>query len=250
MTKPANESPRIIHLPEVVSTNKTLREWNDREKLPEGSVVVADYQTAGRGQPGNSWESEAGSNLTFSLVLYPDCIPARMQFLISQIASLSIKETLDRYAEDITVKWPNDIYWRDKKICGILIENDLSGSYIYCSLLGIGLNLNQKEFVSPAPNPVSLTQITGQTYDRRELLDTFLPIFYQYYLLLLQEEYDLIRDRYRRALFRGEGYHPFQDDQGLFRARIHDIETTGHLLLELPDGEQRRYAFKEVSYIL
>lgn len=248
--KQKDESPRIIHLKEVISTNKSLRDMIEQERLPEGSVVMADFQTAGRGQPGNSWESESGKNLTFSIVLYPDCIPANKQFLISQIASLSVKETLDRYTDGISVKWPNDIYWHEKKICGMLIENDLSGQYIYCSLIGIGINLNQKEFVSNAPNPVSLTHITGKEYDREEVLNTFLSIFYPYYLSLLQEAYEPIRSAYRSALFRGEGYHTFQDVNGRFTARIRDIETTGHLILQLPDMQQRRYAFKEVSYIL
>jgi len=243
-----NESPRIIHLEEVISTNKSLRKLVEQEKLPEGSVVMADFQTAGRGQPGNSWESENGKNLTFSLVLYPECIPANKQFLISQIASLSVKETLDAYTDDISVKWPNDIYWKEKKICGMLIENDLSGPYIYSSYIGIGINLNQKEFFSNAPNPVSLTQITGKEYDREEVLHRFLAIFYPYYLSLLQEKYDLIRTTYRATLFRGEGYHSFEDENGSFLAKIKEIETTGHLILQLEDKEERRYAFKEVSY--
>ena len=117
--------PQIIRLEEASSTNHYLRDLLARGPLPEGSVVVTENQTAGRGQIGNVWESEPGKNLTFSLVLYPDCIPANRQFLISQIAALSVKETLEAYTGDVTVKWPNDIYWKDKKICGMLIENDL-----------------------------------------------------------------------------------------------------------------------------
>ena len=102
-----------------------------------------------------------------------DLLPANRQFLISQITALSVKETLDEYVDDVTVKWPNDIYWRDRKICGMLIENDLSGRELYCSVLGIGININQREFLSDAPNPVSLTQITGLEYDREEILNKF-----------------------------------------------------------------------------
>lgn len=250
MTLQENELPRIIRLKEVVSTNKSLRELAEEQELPEGSVVVADFQTAGRGQPGNSWESEAGMNLTFSVVLYPDCIPANKQFLISQIAALSVKETLDQYTDGITVKWPNDIYWKDKKICGMLIENDLTGAFIFRSVIGIGINLNQKEFRSNAPNPVSLSSITGKVYDKEEILDRFLTIFYNYYLRLLQEEYEEIRESYRSALYRGTGYHPFHDETGAFAARIETIEPSGHLLLQLMDGTKRRYAFKEVSYLI
>lgn len=243
-------SPRIIHLPEARSTNSSLREWLALERLPEGSVLVADNQVAGRGQIGNSWESEPGKNLTFSLVLYPDCLPANQQFFISEIASLSVKETLDAYVGDVSVKWPNDIYWKDRKICGMLIENDLAGFYLYSSIIGIGINVNQADFRSKAPNPVSLRQITGKEYDKEEILGHFLSLFYDYYLALLQEQYGLIRERYRSALYRSAGYHPYRDEQGAFEARIHHIEPTGHLVLQLRDGSLRRYAFKEVSYLL
>ena len=245
-----NESPRILRVAETTSTNSLLRELVIKESLAEGSVVVADFQTAGRGQIGNTWESEAGKNLMFSLVLYPTCIPANRQFLISQIAALSVKEALDLYADHITVKWPNDIYWKDRKICGMLIENDLSGQHLYCSVVGIGLNINQEIFRSDAPNPVSLTQITGKTYDREDVLVCFLRIFFNYYFLLLQEKEEEIRAAYMAALYHGDGYYFYIDENGSFEARIHAIEPTGHLILQLRDGERRRYAFKEVTTVV
>ena len=248
--KKENETPQILWLKETDSTNNHLRRLLDKEQLPEGSLVVTDFQTAGKGQVGNSWESEAGMNLMFSLLLYPDFIPANRQFLISQIASLSVKETLDAYTDFIQVKWPNDIYWKDRKICGMLIENDLSGQLLYCSIIGIGLNLNQSLFRSNAPNPISLTQITGKKYDREEVLNRFLRIFFQYYCLLLQVKEEEVRTAYMQALYHGEGYHRYRDGQGQFEARIQAIEPTGHLILQLRDGEQRRYAFKEVTTLV
>ena len=245
-----NKTPQILWLKETDSTNNHLRRLLDKEQLPEGSLVVTDFQTAGKGQVGNSWESEAGMNLMFSLLLYPDFIPANRQFLISQIASLSVKETLDAYTDFIQVKWPNDIYWKDRKICGMLIENDLSGQLLYCSIIGIGLNLNQSLFRSNAPNPISLTQITGKKYDREEVLNRFLRIFFQYYCLLLQEKEEEVRTAYMQALYHGEGYHRYRDGQGQFESRIQAIEPTGHLILQLRDGEQRRYAFKEVTTLV
>ncbi|MDF9829973.1 biotin--[acetyl-CoA-carboxylase] ligase [Parabacteroides sp. PF5-6] len=244
-----NSKPEIIHLEEVVSTNLSLRERLNGRSLPEGSVLWADRQTAGRGQMGNSWESEAGANLTFSTVLYPDVLPANRQFLIAQITALSVKETLDTYTDQITIKWPNDIYWRDRKICGMLIENDLAGPVIYCSIQGVGLNLNQKRFHSDAPNPVSLTQITGQSYDREEILHQFLTRFYAYYLFLLQEKEEEIRSRYHAALYRRDGFHLYEDIDGSFEATLETIEPTGHLVLRLRDNSLRRYAFKEVGFV-
>ena len=245
----ANEKPRFIRLNETTSTNNYLRGLVGKEPLPEGSVVVTEFQTAGRGQVGNSWESEGGRNLMFSVILYPDFLPANRQFLISQIAALSVKETLDQYIDDVTVKWPNDIYWKDRKICGMLIENDLTGHSLYCSVIGIGININQREFLSNAPNPVSLFQITGREYEREELLNSFLKRLYDRYLGLILEKEEEIRNSYMAALYRGEGFYPYRDEQGVFQARIQGIEPTGHLILELNDGEVRRYAFKEVSVV-
>ncbi len=243
------EQPRIIRIKETDSTNRYLREINGQEKLPEGSIVVAGYQTAGRGQTGNSWESEPDENLLFSIVLFPDCIPANRQFLISQIASLAVKRTLDNYTSGITVKWPNDIYRNEKKICGMLIENDLSGTSIYSSIIGIGININQSGFRSQAPNPVSLKQITGKTYNLEKILEVFRNHFYTLYLSLLKEEHDEIRKAYMDALYRKEGFHSFSDEKGCFEARIYAIEDTGHLLLEDNSGAIRRYAFKEVTFL-
>ena len=208
-------APRIIHVAETVSTNSLIRDLMAMEKLAEGSVAVADFQTAGRGQVGNKWESERGRNLTFSVIVYPEHLPANRQFLISQISALSVKETLDYYVDEVTVKWPNDIYWCDKKICGMLIENELAGNRMFDSIVGIGINLNQWEFRGDAPNPVSLCQIIGREVSREE-----------------------------------EGFYPYEDACGRFEAEIADVELTGHLLLRTREGETRRYAFKEVSCVL
>lgn len=250
MNNNEENTPRIIHLKETNSTNAYLRNLLQTERLPEGSVVYVDFQTAGRGQLGNVWESEEGKNITFSVVIYPDVIPANMQFVISEIAALSVKETLDCYTDGCTVKWPNDVYWHDKKICGMLIENDLSGKFIYQSILGIGININQQIFRGDAPNPISLSLVTGKEYDRDEVLSKFLEIFYDKYLTVLKGDLDVIHKTYKAALYRGEGFYSYKDENGTFNACIHEIEPSGHMLLRLENGEIRRYAFKEVSVVL
>ena len=242
--------PRIIRLQKTDSTNNYLHALARPEQLGEGSVVWAEFQTAGRGQIGNSWESAEGENLTFSVVLYPTFLLANRQFLISQITALSVKQTLDRYVDDITVKWPNDIYWRDRKICGMLIENDLSGQFIYSSILGIGININQKEFKSNAPNPVSLYQIIGKRTDRENFLQEFLERLYANYLLLLQEKEVLIQEAYRQSLYRREGFYLYEDANGRFEAAIEEIEPSGYLHLRLRDNTIRRYEFKEVRFVI
>ena len=158
----------MIALEETDSTNRYISQLCNelQESVAELTTVTAEFQTAGKGQRGNTWEAERGKNLLFSFVLYPTFLEARRQFILSQIVSLSIKEELDRWSDEITIKWPNDIYWRDKKICGILIENDLSGHFIGRSISGIGININQNEFHSDAPNPVSQKQNTGQQHER------------------------------------------------------------------------------------
>lgn len=175
-------------------------------------------------------------------------LQANEQFLLSQITALAVKEMLSEYTDGVTVKWPNDVYWKDRKLCGMLIENDLTGRTISCSICGIGVNINQKAFLSDAPNPVSLTQITGEEYDLQELLLRFRERFYQLYLLLLQGQKEEIRSRYRKALYRGKGYHPYSDAGGTFEAEIAAIAPTGLLTLRLAGGETRLYAFKEVEF--
>ncbi|MDR1937718.1 MAG: biotin--[acetyl-CoA-carboxylase] ligase [Tannerellaceae bacterium] len=241
--------PRIIRLKETQSTNQYIREYIIKERLPEGSVVTAEYQTAGRGQAGTHWESAPGANLMFSLVIYPHWIPVNRQFILSRMAALAAKDTLNAYTDGVSVKWPNDIYRRHKKIGGILIENHIAGQQIQSSIIGMGLNLNQNRFTGDAPNPVSLRQITGKEYDREEVLDRFLRIWGNYYLLLLQEKEEDICTAYMEALYRREGFFTYRDAGGLFEARIHSVEPAGCLLLQLRNGEIRRYAFKEVSYI-
>ncbi|MDR0750065.1 MAG: biotin--[acetyl-CoA-carboxylase] ligase, partial [Tannerellaceae bacterium] len=140
--------PRLIRLAQTESTNMYLQMLTETEEIPSGSVVLADFQTAGRGQTGNSWVSEAGRNLTFSILFRPIDVPANMTFVISEMVSLSVKYTLDKYIPDVCVKWPNDIYCKDEKLAGILIENVIMHGKIIQSVIGIGINIHQTEFCS------------------------------------------------------------------------------------------------------
>ena len=250
MKKNEIEKPCIVHLDEVNSTNAYIQSLPKEEALPNGSLVWADFQTAGRGQIGNVWESAAGENLTFSMIFYPSFLKANNQFLISQIVALSVKQALDSYTDDISIKWPNDIYWKDKKICGMLIENDLAGQYIYSSIIGIGININQEKFCGGAPNPVSLSQIVGKKVDVEEVLRRFLEPIYGNYLKLMNEETDEIRCQYLDSLYRKEGFFLYKDAEGDFMAEFAGIEPTGHLLLRDKNGRMRRYEFKEVKFRL
>lgn len=242
----------IQQIDETDSTNNLLSHRCQVEKVPEFTTIWAEKQTSGKGQRGNAWESESGKNLTFSIVLYPASINARKQFILSMMISLAIHDVLSLYTNDISIKWPNDIYWKDKKICGILIENELQGSEISQSVIGIGININQTAFRSLAPNPVSLKLITAQDYDREMLLQQILNTIYLYYEEIKRDKektFDQFHQHYMGHLYLRERTALFHDANGIFRARIVSTEPDGHLLLEDETGMIRRYAFKEVQYI-
>ena len=185
-----------------------------------------------------------------SFVLFPVFWEARCQFFISQIISLAIKEELSTYTEDISIKWPNDIYWKEKKICGILIENDLMGRNICQSIAGIGININQEAFHGAAPNPVSIYQITGKQYDIFEILKNIMLRIQSYYCQLKKDDTTSIVTRYTESLFRKEGMHRYKDVDGEFLARIICVEPEGRLILEDEKQVRRAYMFKEVEYLL
>ena len=240
----------LIHLEETDSTNKYLNELCNKQCVEELTTITADFQTSGRGQRGNSWESEAGQNLMFSFVLYPTFLKARRQFLLSQIISLAIKEELERYVSNISIKWPNDIYWKEKKICGMLIENDLMGRNISQSIVGIGININQEAFHGAAPNPVSIYQITGKQYDIFEILKNIMLRIQSYYCQLKKDDTTSIVTRYTESLFRKDGMHRYKDADGEFLAQIVCVEPEGKLILEDEIQTKRGYMFKEVEYLL
>lgn len=245
----------MIHLNETDSTNRYLQQLCQEagnNKVEEFTTVCADYQTAGKGQRGNSWEAARGANLLFSFVCYPTFVPIRQQFVLSQLISLGIKETLDEYCSDISIKWPNDIYWKEKKICGILIENDLQGNSIGRCISGIGLNINQEVFLSDAPNPISLKQITRKHYQRETILEKVMQRIEQSYQKLKEDSAyaSELATRYAASLFRREGLHCYQDKDGLFNARLVRVEADGRFVLMDEVNQERSYLFKEVQYVL
>jgi len=252
---------RIIHLVETTSTNQFLKEnashlSSCQEKPFTASseesitVVVADYQTAGKGQGTNTWESEKGKNLLFSILVHPTTLPIERQYILSEAAALSYKEVLDTYTEGISVKWPNDIYWQDRKVSGTLIETSLSKGVFKDFIIGTGINVNQKEFRSDAPNPVSLCQITGREIPLEEVLDRVVEKFEEYYQMVIEDAYETISKRYHEALYRKEGLFPYRDRNGEFTASIDHVKDNGHLVLKDTDGNAREYAFKEVQFVM
>ena len=250
--------PKHINVPTerikiLASTNDYLAELCKQGKAEEFYTVIAEDQTDGKGQRGNSWESEPGKNLTFSIVLYPTAIEANKQFHLSMLASIAIIDTLTDYTDGFSIKWPNDIYWHDKKICGILIENELEGQYLSQSIIGIGLNINQTEFLSSAPNPVSLYQIIGKEIDKDEVFSKIIHALLGGYKALEDnfiEASSCISHLNKKFLYRKDDFHIYQDKDGTFEARIHNVGNDGYLYLEDTGNNIRKYAFKEVTYII
>lgn len=242
----------VIELPETPSTNTWAKEHAN--ELSHGDIVVTPCQTAGRGQRGNTWEAEPGKNLTFSILLRPECIQPADQFLISEIVSLAVADTIaDALASaghplPVMVKWPNDIYVSDHKIAGILIEHSIYGQNIGHTVAGIGLNVNQSRFISDAPNPVSMAQLARREFELSPIMHRIRD---NVATQLLNPNPKATHSRYHRLLWRNDGKeHPFATPQGEhFSASIAEVAPTGILTL-LVDGARRSFAFKEVSFTL
>lgn len=240
----------LVHwIDTCASTNSELAALPD---APHGYTIACRTQTAGRGQRGNTWEAAPGMNLTFSTVLRPQAISAARQFELSMLVSMAVANVADSLLAPVgkhaAIKWPNDIYVDNKKICGILIENTLSGTAISRAIVGVGLNVNQTCFESDAPNPASIKTFTGRSYDldrlMQQLADEIVFIFSRYEA---NQCPDLLTAAYMERLWRGNGEWPFALPDGTrFCAAIERVGTDG--MLYLSNGGV--YAFKEVQFVL
>ena len=253
---------RKLHITETPSTNTWLMEHCREEDYPNLFTVYTFRQTAGRGQAGNAWESEPGKNLSFSTLFRISTIEqaARLNMLVP----LAVVRVL---GESFTIKWPNDIYWGDKKVAGLLNENVIIGSRIAFAVAGIGVNVNQEVFRSDAPNPVSLRQITGKTYELEPLIDRIVDEMRA--LLPLLDDQEALKQQYMAHLYRREGFYPYverevsvapttiaqagktnEEKHVPFLAEIADVDGFGRLVLRTETGELRTYHFKEIRFVL
>jgi len=242
-----------LFIEETESTNSYCS--SHEEELGEMTMVAAERQLCGRGQRGNSWEAAPGENLTFSIFCRPSGVEAREQFIISEATALGVVEYLASRGIEAKVKWPNDIYVGDRKICGILIEHALTGSEISRSILGVGINVNQREFLSDAPNPESMARLTGLRYDIREearAVGAEIEKLLEY--AATPDGRAAIHNEFRHRMWRADGLpHPFRDRASgrEFSGVISDVASDGFLSVEeCGSGEIRRYAFKEVEFLL
>lgn len=249
-----------MFIPEINSTNTYLKAHPELGQDEDLFALRTDYQTAGRGQLSNGWESERGKNLLCSLRWRNTNIPVAEAFRINEIVAVAICRMNLVSGDSPVIKWPNDIYVGDKKLAGILVENSLCGGVVSESIIGIGLNVNQTMFVS-APNPTSLALETGRQWDVEAVMQQVLASFRE----VITWSHTRVHETYIGHLYRKDGFYPYRerevslqptapiwDDKQKddFLAQIKDVTPQGELVLEQEDGTQKRYHFKQIQYIL
>ena len=247
-----NKITQLIRLKETDSTNREVFRLLQNQTLPEGTVLMAENQFAGRGQGQSSWESEPGKNLTFSLILRPVFLPPAEQFYLNQTIALGIKDCLEKFlpSGNISIKWPNDIYYANGKIAGILIENRILGSQFDLSVAGIGINVNQQAFLSDAPNPVSMISISGKSFLLDHILKTCAEDILSWYQVLKKKDFYKIKSAYITHMYGFGKWMNFKSSEKLFQGMISGVDDYGRLQIKDADGRTHSFDFKEVSFIL
>jgi BirA family transcriptional regulator, biotin operon repressor / biotin---[acetyl-CoA-carboxylase] ligase len=241
---------QMEHLSRTDSTNNYASRQLMTKRLPEGIVYSTSAQERGRGQVNQHWESEPAKNITMSVVLYPEFVPILSQFLISKAVALAVYDFVSAYVPDVHIKWPNDIYVGKKKIAGTLIENSLRGGVISSSIVGIGLNINQRLFVSDAPNPVSLSLLTDKEFELDDCLEELCDRLDHWYMQLKTGEIQKINETYARRLFRMDEWAPYRAGEEEFEGKITGVDEIGRLVIEKRDGTKQQFHLKEVEFII
>lgn len=241
----------FFYIEETTSTNQLLWQKSSEHCLSEGFTIRTDFQTNGRGQGHNTWEAEKGKNLLCSLLLFPKRIAINQQFLLSEIVALSVKNVLQKaLGKTVKIKWPNDIYVKEKKIAGILIENKIIGQEFAAAIIGIGLNINQTQFLSNAPNPISMKMLCCKDFDIEEIMFSI-----REEILSFHEHFDKnsenLQKEYFNSLFRNDNFYPYKTPEGnFFQAKIEQVLPSGQLVLVDSEAEKHIYNFKEVEFVI
>ena len=240
----------FLHLEKTDSTNAYLQRKQSETDI-RNWVVSANEQTAGKGMGNNGWESESGQNLTFSLAVDMGFLPAERQFLLSEAVPLGIIEVLDDIltAEKLSIKWPNDIFYENRKLAGILINSTIKANMMDVSIIGIGLNVNQMQFKDWPTHPISLQQITGKEYDLQPLLEKIVESLYNK-VEILKTAPTAIEEAYLQRLYRYKAWGNYEVDEKEMRLFITDIDPFGRLLLQDEEGKGYGFDVKEIKFIL
>jgi BirA family transcriptional regulator, biotin operon repressor / biotin---[acetyl-CoA-carboxylase] ligase len=244
-----NTNFKIVHKDTVTSTNDDIKKLIVQDAVSECLVLIADEQTAGRGQRDNKWFSLPGENLTISIAYTPQYLEISKQFYLSKAVSLAVFQYLSSKTKQVKIKWPNDILCFGKKICGILVENSISSNTIKQSIIGIGLNLNQIQFPAELNQAVSLRMLTNTSFNIRSELDLLLIEMDCAFQLLQQQDYQTIDKRYHQNLLQIFSLAFFKDSKGIFKGRIIGTLIGGQLIIEDEQNNLRTYNHKEVEFV-
>ena len=230
------------------STNNWAAQCLARERVSEGTVFITDQQYQGRGQRGRVWHSEPHKNLTFSVVLYPTFLEASQGFCLHMVTALALHQALAGYLPNrLATKWPNDLYYQDKKLGGVLIENTVEQQQLVASVIGIGLNVNQTHFDEPRPTSLALAR--GQSFDLASLLAALLEALEAYYLQLRDQGAAALQGRYAERLYWRNALHTFCDGMHTFQGTIQGVDGVGRLVMGCADGATRRFCAQEISFV-
>ena len=241
----------FVTIKEVDSTNNFLKQLASNSKpVIEGTVIMAENQTAGRGQQQNGWYAEAGKNLTFSLLLKPSFLPVTQQFDLVRAVSLGVFDALHPLLGDsLKIKWPNDIYYGNRKLGGMLIENMIQGGQIKNAIVGIGLNINQEKFPDNLPNATSVKQILQQDYDLKTLLSDICRHIEAYYLNLKAGKILFVRETYLTRLYWLNEQKEYKSKDGQFAGTIKSVKDNGILVVENNKHEELEFSLKEIEFV-
>lgn len=238
----------FIELENINSTNDFASKLIKQNKVDDESLIFTHYQYSGRGLSKNVWKSEKSKNILISLILFPN-IRVEEFFKLNIIVSLAVVKFLKTLNIEAQIKWPNDIYVKNKKIAGILIENNIIKDKIKSSIIGIGLNLNQEKFDVEIPNPISVKIINKTDYNPVEKSKILGQIIIDYFKQYLQKEYEILKLDYLKSLYKYKLKSNFEDKNGTFKGKIIDIDNAGQLIIETEKSEIRKYFFKEIKFV-
>jgi BirA family biotin operon repressor/biotin-[acetyl-CoA-carboxylase] ligase len=239
----------IIHLQEVSSTNNYLKELSKEKELEEGTVILADYQTAGRGRGTNTWLADSGKSITMSVYIRP-LLKAGHHFMLNEMLSVALVDVLASQGIYAMIKWPNDIYIADRKVAGLLIENVLHGDTISGSVLGIGLNVNQQKFPKELTNPVSMAQVLERSLVLPELTETILACITRRYEILKTGNMNQLHTEYSAHLYKRGEWISFDSKEQKVEGILFNVFQSGELCVRLNNGALQSYLYDEVQNLI
>jgi BirA family biotin operon repressor/biotin-[acetyl-CoA-carboxylase] ligase len=238
----------FIELQSVDSTNNYARSLIDQGKAEHGMGIFAHEQTAGKGQRMKTWIAEPGSSIILSMLLEPGSLVPARQFEISACAAVTAVDFFNKYTMgDAAIKWPNDLYWQDRKAGGILVENLIRGQDWEWSIVGIGININQRQFPSSLPNPVSLLQVTGKEWNTKALAVELYNMFFENFNTLGAGGFPYIYNRYLDLLYKKNRVVKFRAGTRVFEGKVHHVLEDGRLVVK--NGMEEIFSTGEIEWM-